>query len=167
MNCLVLVLAALVAVVTGETCTGAQVEAVGFTSQDATIVTKIAYIADFTLSCSNGAKDISLYAETVDGIVGVARSVDGVKYQVSWVEDVATASSGERPIKLYDEQGYASLRKAQRGSEDTSSVQAIATINLYHPGAYRGPWVQSETMAILAAIFIYYYALTQKTRLMA
>lgn len=27
-------------------------------------------------------QDISLYAETVDGIVGVARSVDGVKYQV-------------------------------------------------------------------------------------
>lgn len=41
---------------TGETCSGAQVDAVGFTSQDATIVTKIAYIADFTLSCSSGAK---------------------------------------------------------------------------------------------------------------
>lgn len=155
------------AVVHGESCTGAQVEAVGFTSQDATIVTKIAYIADFTLSCSNGAKDISLYAETVDGIVGVARSVDGLKYQVSWVEDAATAVSGERPIKLYDDQGYAALRKAQRGNEDTSTVQPIATINLYHPGAYRGPWVQSETMAIIAAIFVYYYALTQKTRLMA
>ena len=40
----------------GETCEGAQVEAVGFTSEDATLVTKIAYIADFALSCSNGAK---------------------------------------------------------------------------------------------------------------
>ncbi|XP_045603376.1 translocon-associated protein subunit delta [Procambarus clarkii] len=167
MKAFLALLALMVAAAAGETCTGAQVEAVGFTSQDATIVTKIAYIADFTLSCSNGAKDISLYAETVDGIVGVARSVDGVKYQVSWVEDAATAASGERPIKLYDEQGYAALRKAQRGNEDTSTVQAIATINLYHPGAYRGPWVQSETMAIVAAIFIYYYALTQKTRLMA
>ncbi|KAK7086484.1 SWI/SNF and RSC complex subunit Ssr4, partial [Halocaridina rubra] len=77
--------------------------------------------------------DVSLYAETFDGIVGVARSVDGVKYQVSWVEDVATAGAGERPIKLYDEAGYAALRKAQRGNEDTASVQPIATINLYHP----------------------------------
>ncbi|MPC22584.1 Translocon-associated protein subunit delta [Portunus trituberculatus] len=142
MQVVALIFAALVAVAAGETCTGAQVDAVGFTSQDATIVTKIAYIADFTLSCSNGAK-------------------------VSWVEDVATAVSGERPIKLYDDQGYAALRKAQRGNEDTSTVQPIAVINLYHPGAYRGPWIQSETMAILAAIFIYYYALTQKTRLMA
>ncbi|KAG0726578.1 Translocon-associated protein subunit delta [Chionoecetes opilio] len=167
MQVVAVILAFLVAVVAGETCTGAQVDSVGFTSQDATIVTKIAYISDFTLSCSNGAKDVSLYAETVDGIVSVPRSVDGVKYQVSWVEDVATAVSGERPIKLYDDQGYAALRKAQRGNEDTSSVQPIAVINLYHPGAYRGPWIQSETMAILAAIFIYYYALTQKTRLMA
>ncbi|XP_071532063.1 translocon-associated protein subunit delta isoform X1 [Panulirus ornatus] len=167
MKVIPLLLAAFIGAVAGETCSGAQVDAVGFTSLDATIVTKIAYIADFTLSCSNGAKDVSLYAETIDGIVGIARSVDGVKYQVSWVEDVAYAVSGERPIKLYDEQGYAALRKAQRGNEDTSSVLPIATINLYHPGAYRGPWVQSETMAILAAIFIYYYALTQKNKLMA
>merc|ERR1712002_846530 len=167
MKVLVVLLAALVAVAVGETCEGAQVEAVGFTSEDATLVTKIAYIADFTLSCSNGAKDVSLYAETFDGIVGVARSVDGVKYQVSWVEDVATAGSGERPIKLFDEAGYAALRKAQRGNEDTATVQPIATINLYHPGAYRGPWVQSETMAIIAAVFIYYYALSQKNKLMA
>ena len=40
----------------GENCEGAQVDAVGFTTQDATIVTKIAYIADFSLTCSNGAK---------------------------------------------------------------------------------------------------------------
>ncbi|XP_071532064.1 translocon-associated protein subunit delta isoform X2 [Panulirus ornatus] len=137
MKVIPLLLAAFIGAVAGETCSGAQVDAVGFTSLDATIVTKIAYIADFTLSCSNGAKDVSLYAETIDGIVGIARSVDGVKYQ------------------------------AQRGNEDTSSVLPIATINLYHPGAYRGPWVQSETMAILAAIFIYYYALTQKNKLMA
>merc|ERR1711872_76460 len=110
MKVLVVLFADLVAVAAGETCEGAQVEAVGFTSEDATLVTKIAYIADFTLSCSNGAKDVSLYAETFDGIVGVARSVDGVKYQVSWVEDVATAASGERPIKLFDEAGYAALR---------------------------------------------------------
>ncbi|ROT81022.1 translocon-associated protein subunit delta [Penaeus vannamei] len=167
MKVLAVILAALVAVAAGETCEGAQVEAVGFTSRDATIVTKIAYIADFTLSCSNGAKDVSLYAETADGIVGVARSVDGLKYGVSWIEDVSAAASGDHPIKLYDEQGYAALRKAQRGNEDSASVTPIATINLYHPGAYKGPWVQSETMAIIFAILIYYYAFTLKAKLVA
>ena len=33
--------------------------------------------------------------------------------QVSWVEDVATAGSGERPIKLYDEAGYAAFKKGR------------------------------------------------------
>lgn len=34
------------------------------------------------LICELVLQDVSLYAETVDGIVGVARSVDGSKYQV-------------------------------------------------------------------------------------
>ena len=57
-------------------------DAVGFTTQDATIVTKIAYVADFTVSCASGASDLNLYAETANGLVSVARSVDGSKYQV-------------------------------------------------------------------------------------
>merc|ERR1711931_42068 len=167
MKVVALILAAVVAVAAGETCEGAQVEAVGFTSRDATIVTKIAFIADFTLSCSNGAKDVSLYAETGDGIVGVARSVDGLKYQVSWVEDVSTATSGEKVVKLYDDQGYAALRKAQRGNEDIAAVSPIATINLYHPGAYKGPWVQSESLALFLGILSYAYAYSVKSKLVA
>merc|ERR1711862_463603 len=167
MKVLVFILATCVAYSAGEACEGAQVDAVSFTAQDATLVTKIAFIADFTLTCSNGAKDVSLYAETVDGVVGVARSVDGVKYQVSWVEDAASAKSGDHMVKLYDEQGYSALRKAQRSGEDTGAVASIATINVYHPGAYKGPWVQSETLAIFFAILIYYYAFSQKAQLMA
>nr|XP_053656115.1 uncharacterized protein LOC128704924 [Cherax quadricarinatus] len=140
-----------------------QVEALGLPFQGATIVKKM-LLSDFCL-CSM-VKRVFLCMLKCGWVVGVV-FVYGLKYQVSWVEDAATAVSGERPIKLYDDQGYAALRKAQRGNEDTSTVQPIATINLYHPGAYRGPWVQSETMAIIAAIFVYYYALTQKTRLMA
>lgn len=34
-------------------------------------------------------------------------------------------------------------------------------------GAYKGPWVQSETMAIIFAILIYYYAFTLKAKLVA
>ncbi|MCL4130096.1 UNVERIFIED_CONTAM: hypothetical protein GTU68_025186 [Idotea baltica] len=164
---LLLILSSVTSLVLGEVCEGAQVEAVGFTTDDATIVTKIAYITDFTLTCSNGVKDISLYAETNSGIIGVARSVDGVHYQVSWVEDTANAPSGDQPIRLFDEHGYAALKKVQRSGEDTSSVKPIATVNLYHPGAYKGPWVQSETVAVLSVIGIYYYAYSQKAIIMA
>ena len=56
-------------------------------------------------------QDISLYAEINNAIVGVARSVDGSKYQVSWTEDIETAPVGDIAIKLYDETSYAALRK--------------------------------------------------------
>uniref|UniRef100_A0A2P2HXF6 Translocon-associated protein subunit delta n=1 Tax=Hirondellea gigas TaxID=1518452 RepID=A0A2P2HXF6_9CRUS len=147
-------------------CENAVVDATGFTTQDATIVSKIAYISDFTLTCSNGAKDISLYAETGNGIAGVARTVDGSRYQVSWLMDTVSAPSGVQTIKLYDEQGYSALRKAQRSEESTEGVEPIATISMYHPGAYHGPWIQSETVAVLASIGIFYYAFTQKNIIM-
>ncbi|KAF2357708.1 Translocon-associated [Trinorchestia longiramus] len=72
----------LVGVQGGSVCENAAVEATGFTTLDATIVSKVAYVSEFTLTCSNSAKDISLYAETSSGIASVARSLDGIKYQV-------------------------------------------------------------------------------------
>ncbi|XP_018015087.2 translocon-associated protein subunit delta, partial [Hyalella azteca] len=144
-------------------CENAVVEASGFTTLDATIVSKVAYISDFTLTCSNGAKDISLYAETSSGVAGVARSLDGSRYQVSWISDIASAPSGVQDIKLFDEQGYSALKKAQRSGESSSGVKPLATISLYHPGAYRGPWVQSETIAVICSIAIFYYAFKQKS----
>lgn len=40
-------------------------------------------LSTFILNCLFSFQDVSLYAETADGIVGVARSVDGLKYGVS------------------------------------------------------------------------------------
>lgn len=143
-------------------CENPTVDATGYTTQDATLLTKIAYISDFSLTCANGAKDLSLYAEIGDTVTNVARTPDGIRYQVSWVEDLATAPSGVQNVKLYDEQGYSSLKKAQRSGESTEGIAPLATIAIYHPGAYQGPWVQSETIAILASIGVFYYAFTQK-----
>ncbi|RXG58268.1 Translocon-associated protein subunit delta, partial [Armadillidium vulgare] len=136
-----------------DICEGAQVDAVGFTTEDATLVTKIAYIL---------FHDVSLYAETNAGLVGVAKSVDGV----SWTEDTATAPTGEQPIRLFDEHGYAALKKAQRSGEDSSAVKPIATVKLYHPEPTESR-VQSETIAIIAIIILYYYAYSQKSIIMA
>lgn len=36
-------------------------------------------------------------------------------------------------MTLYDEDGYAALRKAQRNNEDIEKVPKFATIDLYHP----------------------------------
>lgn len=68
-----------------ESCTNPQVEASSFTTLDATVVTHIAYITEFTLKCDNPLpENYALYAE-VEGKPLTAARVGENKYQVSFV----------------------------------------------------------------------------------
>ena len=89
------------------------------------------------------------------------------RYQVSWVDDPARVSSGDYKVALYDDEGYALLRKAMRNGEDTSSVTPLVTISLNFPGAYRGPWVNSEFIAAVLAVLVWYLAFSAKNKLLA
>lgn len=66
----------------GNTCTTPEVHVKSFTNEDATIVTNIAFIAEFTVSCGNGATINNLYADIGNNLVPVARTGEG-KYQVN------------------------------------------------------------------------------------
>jgi translocon-associated protein subunit delta len=86
---------------------------------------------------------------------------------VSWVEEVKKSRSGDFIINLFDEEGYASLRKAMRNNEDLSTVQPLAAVILNHPGAYQGPWVNSEFMAAVLAVVVWYVAFSAKSKLLS
>lgn len=65
-----------------QSCQNPQVEAASFTSLDATVVTQIAYITEFTLKCDNPlAENYALYAE-VEGKPLIAARIADNKYQV-------------------------------------------------------------------------------------
>lgn len=49
--------------VVSETCTKPEVSFTSYTTQDATVLTHLAFIAEFTLKCGNGVKGIPLHAE--------------------------------------------------------------------------------------------------------
>lgn len=71
-----------IAGVFGNNCKNPKVDASSFTSLDATVVTQVAYITEFTLICDNALADnYALYAE-VDGRSLTAAKVGGDKYQV-------------------------------------------------------------------------------------
>nr|CAD7195006.1 unnamed protein product [Timema douglasi] len=123
-----------------EVCSNPDVTASAYTTQDATVLTSIAFIADFTLKCGNGAKGIPLYAEIDGKTVPAARTGDD-KYQVSWTEEVKKARSGDYNVNLFDDEGYAALRKAVRSGEDASTVKPLVTVVVNYPGAYQGPWL--------------------------
>ncbi|CAK9808157.1 Translocon-associated protein subunit delta [Anthophora plagiata] len=151
----------------GETCQKPEVIASAYVTEDATILTNVAFTTQFVLKCSNGVKGITLYAE-VDGksLPAVRLSSDN-KYQVSWTEDIKKVHSGDYNIKLYDEERYAAIRKAIRNGEDPSSVKPLVVVVLNNPGIYLGPWVNSELLAVLLAALVSYSAFSSKFKLLA
>ncbi|XP_069686969.1 translocon-associated protein subunit delta [Periplaneta americana] len=157
----------LVSYSSADVCTKPEVSASAYTTQDATVLTNIAFVAEFTLKCGNHVTGLPLYAEINGKTLPAARIGDDNKYQVSWTEDVKKARSGDYGINLYDEEGYAALRKAIRSGEDPSSVKSLVTIVVNYPGAYQGPWVNSEFMAAILSVLVWYLAFSARSKLLA
>ncbi|XP_044257334.1 translocon-associated protein subunit delta-like [Tribolium madens] len=149
----------------GDSCTKPEITSTSFTTQDATIVTNIAYIADFTLKCSNGQVP-PLYAEVNGNIVPVS-VVGPNQYQISWTEDTKTARSGDKLVRVLDEDGFAAARKALRAGEDLSAVPSMADVVINYPGAYNGPWLKSELLATLVSLVVTYFAISFKLKVTA
>lgn len=77
--------AVLLSIAFGLSCTNPKVESTSFTTQDATIVSQIAFITEFTLKCSNGASEtIPLFAE-VEGKLSPVSRIGTDKFQVSQI----------------------------------------------------------------------------------
>lgn len=149
-----------------QICTNPTVSVSSFTTEDGTVITNVAYVSEFTLKCSNGATEVPLYAE-VNGKTLPAVHVSKDSYQISWVEELSKSRSGEYTINFFDEEGYASLRKAFRNSEQASSVEPLFKIKLNHPGTYQGPWLNSEFMAATIAVCVWYIAYSSKSKLLS
>ena len=130
-------------------------------------MTHIPFITEFTLSCSNGASSIPLYASVKGALVPAQQTPDGKKYQIAWTEEVKNAKAGDYEINFYDDTGYSALKRVLERGEDAIGVKPLVTIVVNHPGAYSGPWINSEhTAAILSAV-VFYLAYSSKAKLLA
>ena len=155
-------------------CKVSSVDSQSYTTTDGLVVTSIAHIVTFSLNCASGRADqLTLYAEvpSIKQTVAVTLAANGKSYQVSWAEEISKASSGEKEIKVYDEEGYAALRKAQRKAEETGSavapVEPMTRLSVYHAGLYKGPIFQVQVLAVSALVFVYYAAYNAKSKLVA
>ncbi|CAD7013568.1 translocon-associated protein subunit delta [Ceratitis capitata] len=145
------------------TCTSPKVSVTSFSTQDATILTQVAHVGEFSLSCGNNVQP-NLFAEFPCGkIVPVAKIGNG-KYQVSWTKEIKKSSGGNVVLRLFDEEGYASVRKAQRDGDNVSNVKSLVDITVATKGAYKGPWVKAELVAALVVGGIAYFAFTAKSK---
>lgn len=71
-----------IAEILGETCQKPEVVASAYVTEDATILTNVAFTTQFVLKCSNGVKGITLYAEVDGKSLPAARLSSDNKYQV-------------------------------------------------------------------------------------
>lgn len=164
-------------------------QASSYTPSDAQVLTHIPFVADFSLTCANGAKNVNLYAELEGGIFPVPRLADGryqvggafcfhlfsfstflkrlsVSLQVSWTEDARRAKSGDHSVNLYDDEGYAAVkRQLERG--ELTAAKPLVTIVINYAGAYSGPVVNSELLAAALAGLVFYLAYSSKAALLA
>ncbi|KAK5639255.1 hypothetical protein RI129_011747 [Pyrocoelia pectoralis] len=163
--CHVLVLSVLFYTGYCESCKNVEVSSKSFTTQDATIVTNIAYISEFIVKCGSGSLSHT-YAD-VDGTIIPVFEVGPSTFQVSWTEDIKNARRGEVNIRLFDEDGYTALRKALRAGEEISSISPLFAVSIYHPGAFNGPWLKSEFLAVALSVVVAYLALSSRSKLLS
>ncbi|XP_040178966.1 translocon-associated protein subunit delta [Rana temporaria] len=150
-----------------ETCTEPSIVPSYYTTSDAVISSEVVFIVEISLTCSNAAQNVALYADVNGKQFPVTRGQDIGKYQVSWSLEHKNAHSGVYEVKFFDEESYSLLRKAQRNNEDVSIIKPLFSVNVDHRGAWNGPWVSTEVLAALVGIFVYYTAYTAKGNIQA
>lgn len=155
---------AVVPFIIADQCVGPEVSTNSYTTREAFILREIAYVTNFNVKCKTGEAN-NLYALIGNAVVPVAKVSSGL-YEISWTEDVKNAKTGNIPVKLFDENGYAALKKALRNNEDISNVPVFTEILISSPGIYSGPWLSCELLAVGFSIAIVYTAIHFRTKLL-
>ncbi|XP_078413075.1 translocon-associated protein subunit delta, partial [Cetorhinus maximus] len=125
------------------------------------------FIVEISLTCKNGAQNVALYADVNSKQFPVTRGQDIGRYQVSCSAEHKAAKSGTYEVKFFDEESYSALRKAQRGSENVSTIKPLFTVSVDHRGAWSGPWVTMEVVAAAMGLLVYYLAFRVKSTIQA
>lgn len=126
------------------------------------IANQVGYISVFSINCKNGLNTIPLFGEVNGHISPVIRLRDN-EYQFSWTED--KTKSGNREVKLYDEELYAAWRKQQRAGE-TPSVKPLASIVVkYNQGFGNLFFVSTEMLVLAASFYVSYVAFQNRIKL--
>ncbi|KAK3579377.1 hypothetical protein CHS0354_029679 [Potamilus streckersoni] len=152
--------------VAGDSCVGPSVQSKYYVTREAAASVDTVFIVEFQLTCKNGLKNMNLYADVNGKLLPVTKTDDSKnKYQVSYSDENKNLPAGHYDVRFYDEEGYAILRKAQRSGETNDSIKPLFTIPINHPGVWKGPIVQSEFIAVVVAILVWYVAHSAKSHL--
>jgi len=140
-----------------------------FSTQDAKLNTETSYSVQFRVKCANNAKNLQFF--TINDATGhfIVSSSDasGELYQLSWTEPHKSARTGEIKLRVFDEEGFSALKKAQRNNEDIGKVKEIQTLSVTHHGTYKGPVLQTEIFVTILFGAIFFWAQSKRNEIQA
>lgn len=138
-----------------------------YSTSEIIMASETVFIIEFDVKCDGSlGTDLYLHSDVQGHHIPVTNIPGTNKYQISWSMEHSVAVAGDYLIHIYDEEGFAALRKAQRSGESLDSVKPLLSTTIAHPGAKRlGFFLQTEFMAVLAAFLIWWYANTMKGRI--
>ena len=83
------------------------------------------------------------------------------------MEDLKTVKTGDHSVNLYDEEGYAAVKRVMERNENLATVKPLATVVVNYAGAYTGSWINSELLAAAMGALVFYLAYSSKAQLLA
>ena len=86
---------------------------------------------------------------------------------MSWTKDLKHATGGKFDVDIYDEEGFSALKRAGERGEDAGSVKPLTVVTVDYPGAYKGPVLNSELIAMALAFLVFWLAYSSKSALLA
>jgi len=170
-----LVLAAIISLSSAEQCLSPTLTHTSYTSSEASTARETVFIVSFGLTCKNEAASTpNVYAVLASGegkalsaVKTAAKTAAG--YQISFSGEHADLPRGAYAVRLYDEDGFAALKKAQRqeGGEESAeaAVTPLSQLTLEHNGVWKGELVRGETVALALAFVFFYLAHSAKSRI--
>uniref|UniRef100_A0A9J2PMB3 Nuclear transcription factor Y subunit beta n=2 Tax=Ascaris TaxID=6251 RepID=A0A9J2PMB3_ASCLU len=161
------IFAAVISSTLAANCESPKYSSTTFSTTDAFFHFSTTYIVEFTLQCANNPKDMAIYGVVNGKAYQAAVLEETSKHQISWQLDHEQSGAQTFNVHIYDEDGYAAYRKAERHNEDPSKVKPLFTVDLKHPGVSKASPVASETVVTLLALAWLYVAYTFKSQLMS
>lgn len=73
---------------------------------------------------------------------------------------VSTQTKGDHTFSIHSDEGLSQIKKKQ-------PAVALATVVLNHPGAWSGPWLNSEHLAAILGVLVGYAAISGKGKLLS
>ncbi|CAG2254695.1 SSR4 [Mytilus edulis] len=129
--------------ISGSTCVSPDVKTETYTTTDGMASMDTVFVVEFSLKCKQRVENLNLYADIHGRTVPASKTNKADSYQISFSEEHKNLPSGSYQVRLYDDEGYSALKK----------------------GVWKGPLLQSEFVASMVAILVWYLAYTAKAKL--